>query len=134
MLGGMENEKLGGFPAMKAWDASFRSGHMPAWFKKCVRARYKKRIGGGGSSRECYEFSEVHGDPWDHWGSVQRDGFRAVITQPYGDATNAARKWAEELGCVLAESRKGGPWSEGTWYYEFHPPLSTGDGSPHGIG
>ena len=115
-------DSLEGFPAMRKWDPSFRSGHLPPWFKKCIRARYKKMTNGG-SCRDCYEYSELRGDLWDHWGSVQRDGFCAVITQPYCDHEADARKWADELGCLLTVSRKGGPWHEATWFFEFQPKI-----------
>ena len=116
----MKTVKKEGFAAMKEWNESFKGGHLPAWFKKCIRARYKK-LNNEASSRDCYEYNELNGGLWDHYGSYLRDGIRVVITQPYGQHDEKAKKWADELGCELFESREGAPWHEWTWYYEFRP-------------
>jgi hypothetical protein len=106
---------------MREWNATFRIHHMPPWFKKLIRARYKRRTNGG-SCWNCYEFNELQGELWDHWGSVDRGPYRSVITQPYSNEIIQAKKWAYELGCnVIAKDTKGGPWNTNVWLYEFIP-------------
>ena len=111
---------------MKQWDETFQNRTLPAWFKKCLRARHKKLHPYSSTwDLDLYLrngwINDNQSHIWDHYGSVLRDGFRAVITQPYGDHDAEAQKWAEEHDCVLAVAKEGGPWAEGTWYYEFHP-------------
>lgn len=107
-------------PAMRAWDASWKAGHMPAWFKKAIRARYK-RLTNGGSCWDCYEYGALQGELWDHWGSVQRGSVCAVITQPYSNEIDKAIVWARDLRCIVVATGIGAPWAPGTWYFEFLP-------------
>ena len=117
----MKSDQINPWVKMKEWDKTFQDRKFPAWFKKCLWARDEKLH----PDREIPQWETAtdlcHGRLWDHHGSVQRDGFRAVITQPYENHDAEAQQWAEELGCVLAVAKKAGIWHDWTWYYEFHP-------------
>ena len=101
-----------GHAAMVEWDKTWRIHHFPMWIKKALRTRHDYKILNAEISRELL----------DHWGSVKRGGNYVFITQPYGERDAIASRFAQELGCDF-KSFTPGPWSGGTWLYEFYPPV-----------
>lgn len=115
----MASKKLEGHEAMVAWDKTWQHGKLPMWARKAVRLHEIKC----GRWEPCLssEYQIVSRlSLFDHWGSVQRSDGRVLIAQPYGDHDKEAAEYAENLGWNVKSSRSG-PWSDGTWYYEFSP-------------
>ena len=112
-----------GHEAMLEWDKTFRHGHLPMWVRQAIKkdgSMIKPQMSlpacpQGGVYFEfwpCVEF--------DHWGSVLRDGFRIVVTQPYVRDDLAAQKFAKKVGCRV-EVTSPGPWHPRTVMYSFLP-------------
>lgn len=104
------------FPAMEQWNPTFRSGHIPMWYKKLLTIRNRRRH----PNSICNHHAELQGPLWDHWGSVVIKGKQVLITQPYCDETKLAQAEADSLGCNLSPTVKGGPWHPGTWLFQFN--------------
>jgi len=115
-------KKLEGHAAMRAWDRTWKMHHIPMWAKKSLRKnaiRKKEWISAarcGHTFAHCY----LDVDLFDHWGSVRRGAFRALVAQPYGNHDKLAKDFASEHGWVVKISEPG-PWRDGTWLYEFLP-------------
>lgn len=113
--------------AMYAWDKSWQIHHLPMWAKKAIRLNAIKK--GNWRAYPNWPITndvKMHlpSDLFDHWGSVKRrNKVRALVTQPYGDRDELAAKFAAELGWSV-KSFTPGPWNDGTWCYEFLPPIS----------
>jgi hypothetical protein len=85
------------------WDESWKAGHLPHWFKKRVRAVARERKDWKtGFSVESY-LDGVEGCKylWDHMGSVEVEGGRGFVTQPYLRGDNPAKAFAETYGMKL---------------------------------
>lgn len=114
----MKNNTFNPHANMEEWNPKFRYNSCSSRFEKFMRSCTLEKDGFTSSL-------------FDHWGTVDRADakgrtFQALITQPYKqegvDFPAQAQAFAKRLGCVLAESRMGGPWHPDTWYFEFHPP------------
>lgn len=103
---------------MDAWDPTWKHHHLPMWAKKSLRKNAIKR----NEWNPCYTsaYSLIPYEIFDHWGSVNRDGIRALVAQPYHNCDDQAAKFAEDHGWTVKSSHPG-PWAEGTWLYEFLP-------------
>jgi hypothetical protein len=115
-----------GHSEMLEFDSSYNHHHLPVWFKKVIRevALFKNRWNPG----EChYSYflrdSDFRG-LWDHWGSINTGKYRSVITQPYGDHSGLAIKFAKEHGLELF-SNLNAPWHPNTRLYIFSKAIST---------
>ena len=111
-----------GHAAMDAWDKTWRMHHMPMWAKKQIRMNAIKKGKWVSAARWGHTTDEslLPSDLFDHWGSVNRNGVRALVAQPYGNHDDLAAQFANELGWSL-KSYTPGPWNDGTWCYEFLP-------------
>lgn len=109
-----------GHDSMKVWDKSWKHLHLPMWAKKAIRMNAIKN--GKWKAWHITDDAVEHLpiDLFDHWGSVNREGIRALVAQPYGNHDNLAFKFAVELGLSVTVFTPG-PWNEGTWCYEFLP-------------
>ena len=119
-----------GYPAMEAWDKSWKPHHLPMWAKKAIRLNAIKK--GNWCAYPGWPVTnnaETHlpNDLFDHWGSVKRGEIRALVAQPYGNHDDLAAKFAAELGWSV-KSFTPGPWNDGTWCYEFLPNDKLTDG------
>ncbi len=109
--------------SMVAWNNTWRPHRLPAWAKKTIRLNAIKK----GNWRAYPNWpitntAEAHMPHilFDHWGSVKRNGFWVLITQPYGNHDDIAAEFANEMGWTV-KSFTPGPWNDGTWCYEFLP-------------
>ena len=111
-----------GHAAMAAWDKTWRMHHIPMWAKKAIRMNAIKK--GKWVSAAQWGHTTVESllpnDLFDHYGSVDRNGIRALVAQPYGNHDAIAETLAAEMGWAM-ESFTPGPWNDGTWCYEFLP-------------
>ena len=113
-----------GHAAMDAWDKSWRMHHLPFWAKKQIRINAIKQRKWLSAARWGHTTAEslLPNDLFDHWGSVNRNGVRALVAQPYGNRDDLAARFAYELGWYW-KSYTPGPWHDGTWGYEFLPSV-----------
>lgn len=113
---------MSGHASMVAWDKTWRMHHMPMWAKKAVRMNAIKKgtwVAAGHYGMTTAE-SLLPNDLFDHWGSVERNGIRALVAQPYGNHDALAASFAAKMGWSV-KSFTPGPWNDGTWCYEFLP-------------
>ena len=102
---------------MRAWNKTWKHHHLPKWAKDRLRAKTSltRRVRG-------LEYLLLRPSLFDHWGSIEKDGLRVLVTQPYGEHNEEAAQWAKEMECTMAFFTPG-PWNAGTWCYEFTPKM-----------
>jgi len=107
---------------MEDWDPSWKPHHLPMWFKKVLRKVAIERGDWEPGLPVEYFFQNRHplagSGLWDHWGSIDGENGRKVISQPYSDKSKFAKQFADEHGMKLTIS-KPGPWHEATWMFVF---------------
>jgi hypothetical protein len=117
-----------GHAAMEEWDKTYRHHHMPQWLRKAIKkegSMISKTVFGmskGSFWDRNHEFNPCV--PFDHYGSVLRDGLRVFINQPYERDDAAAEDFAKRVGCSL-EVTAPGPWHPATVLYSFTPSAFT---------
>jgi hypothetical protein len=112
-----EIKRLEGWAAMRAWNPTFKPGHLPAWFKKKIKLRLQLED----EHAYDWEYHFRHKYPtWDHCGSVQfaNESRRAVYNMPYHACDESMREFAERH-CMDLSIGNQGPWHPNTRLYIF---------------